>query len=750
MKKKIVVWATDENEKKLLVGLELKAKENKIAIHSFPEEIATEAFYNDMMDKWRADKEVAFPEGHSTVEKPLSITETLLPDNIKVTRGDLINRASTEWHFIVLSTKLYELYRSELEEKREKVVAMTSYDGSMWNEMKEFWNKVQQQVYDNNLLRNHAGQLKEGTNKVFEKLKELRTVLDKEFDEISKKNKGIFSAKLAEVEAKIEKGLGLKPIFDELKKIQNDYKGTKFNKKDRTEIWNRLDGAFKSVKEKKFGKAGASQGNNAVSRVERRYQGLMSAIGKMEHSINRDRKDIEYENRKINTTSGQLEQQIRQAKLKMIEERISSKDLKLQEMLSTKKELESKLEKEKKRAEVVKAKEAAKTKIAAQIKEKSADISEEEKLKIEKAAKEFKKKEKAPKATGDSANTGKIIAAVTPITAVTAAVKATGEKVEHKAEEVKEKVEHKVEDAKEKAGEVKENVAHKAEDVKEKVDHKAEEAKEKAADLKEKAEHKAGEVKENVAHKVEDAKKKAADVKENVAHKAGEVKENVAHKVEDAKEKAEDLKENVAHKAGEVKENVAHKAEEMKEKAADVKENVEHKAADLKEKGEHKLEDVKESVGDAIQDTKEAVSDAVENVKEKAAELSADIKEKGIMAGLAGAVGGMVAAASDTIKDTVESVKEKAEDAASSFKEGGKETGEIVESATATRKEAVNDLLNAKSEDVKEDKKSGVGAGLFGAAAGVVGGLIAKAADIAEDAADKVEDMVGNAIGEEE
>ncbi len=665
MKKKIVVWATDENEKKLLVGLELKAKENKIAIHTFPEEIATEALYNDMMDKWRADKEVQFPEGHTSVEKELNITETLLPDNIKVTRGDLINRASTEWHFIVLSTKLYELYKSELEEKKEKVMNMTSYDGSIWNEMKEFWNKVQQQVFDNNLLRNHAGQLKEGTNKVFDKLKELRTVLDKEFDELSKKNKGIFSTKLAEVEAKIEKGLGLKPIFDELKNIQNEYKNTKFNKKDRTEIWNRLDGAFKSVKDKKFGKSGGPQGNNAVGRVERRYQGLMSAIGKMEHSINRDRKDIEYENRKINTTSGQLEQQIRQAKLKMIEERISSKDIKLKEMLATKKELEAKLEKEKKRAEVVKAKEAAKSKIANQIQLKSADVSAEEKSKIEKAAQNLKKKEVTAEPR-DKTTAKEKIAAVAPIAAVAAGVKST----EAKAPEVK-----------------------------------------------------------------------APEVK------APEVK---APEVKTPELKAEEVK------AKEVK------VEEPQDKAAPTSEEsaVESNISDT-------VEDVKDTVEDAIHETKEAVSDAVENVMEKAAEISADIKEKGIMAGLAGAVGGMVAAASDTIKDTVESAKDLAGDAASSLSEavGGEDKVEIVGSATETRKDAVNDLLNTKPEDVAgavtEEKKSGVGTGLFGAAAGVVGGLIAKAADLAEDAVDKakeigdvvedkVDGLVDATIGEEE
>ena len=485
MKKKIVIWANDENDKKILVGLELKAEDNKIAIHTFPEEIATEVFYNEMMENWRNDKEVAFPEGHTTQEKPLSITESILPDNIKVTKSDIVNRAATEWQFIVLSTKLYEMYKSELAEKKEKVMEMTQFDNGVWAEMKEFWNKVQGQVFDNNLLRDHANQLKEHTNSIFEKLKKLRSSLDKEFDELSKRNKGVFNAKLVEIDEKINKGLGLKPIFEELKKLQNEYKDTKFNRKDRAEIWDRLDSSFKKVKAKKpgGGQKSYSDGNNPLQRIQRRYDGLMSAIGKMQHSVNRDQKDIDYETRKINTTDGQLEQQIRQAKLKMINERLNSKKLKLADMNKTKADLESKLEKEKKKAEVSKAKDAAKAKIASQMEQKSASISDKEKSTLEKAAEDIAKK-KAPK---EDAKTDDKVKGDKPAEA-TQTVESKVEEVADKAKDVsapeppkevskKEAVkEEAVEAVETKVEDVAAKVSDKAEDVLGAVGDKVEEA----------------------------------------------------------------------------------------------------------------------------------------------------------------------------------------------------------------------------------------------------------------------------------
>ena len=112
MKKKIVIWGNDENDKKILVGLELQERENKVHVYTFQENLVSEAFYNEMMDKWRNNKEVEFPDGYETIIRELSLTDDILPESIKVQRTDLINRAKTEWHFVVLSTKLYDLYLS--------------------------------------------------------------------------------------------------------------------------------------------------------------------------------------------------------------------------------------------------------------------------------------------------------------------------------------------------------------------------------------------------------------------------------------------------------------------------------------------------------------------------------------------------------------------------------------------------------------------------------------------------------------
>ena len=392
MKRKIVLWGTNEKEEKILVALHLKDKEGKVNLYTFNEEQATEDFYNKMLNQWRENVDVEFPEGHTTMERPLTISDSILPDEVKVERTDIIARAQTEWHFVVLSAKLYEMYRSELEDLSDTVESLKEYDNKVWTEMRNFWSKVQEQVIEKNLFRDHASNLKSKTNKLFDRLKELKKEVEAQFETNSSKYKEIAMSELQEIEDKIEKGLGLKPIFEELKSLQGKIKGQKFTKKDRNTVWDRLDKAFKVVKEKRFGDKGTSN-NSAVGRHQRRYDGLINAIQKMEKSIARDKDDQKFQNRKIATTDGQLEMQIRQAKIKMIDERVKSKEVKLQDMYKTRTELEARIAKEKskeeKRAQMAEAKAAAEAKIAAEVKksaenvEASADKLEEAVAKVE-------------------------------------------------------------------------------------------------------------------------------------------------------------------------------------------------------------------------------------------------------------------------------------------------------------------------------------------------------------------------------
>ncbi|MDX2135159.1 MAG: hypothetical protein SFV52_10240 [Saprospiraceae bacterium] len=383
MKNKIVLWGTNAQEEKVLIALELLPDDNKVMLYTFPESIAVETFVNDMMDKWRSGKEpVPFPEGYNQEERELSVVESLLPDDLRPERTDVILRAQTEWQFVVLSSKLYKMYEQELQEFRERVQQLGSYDNELFVSLKAFWEKVQEQSRDRNILREQAEHLRENIDGLFNDLKNLRKKANDEFNSASK---GVFeelSETLAAIEQKLEaKGVKFNLIFDELKKLQRKYREARMSNEHRNRLWDRIDNAFKAAKERKFGPS-VNEGS-VVERHGKRLEGLSDAVQRMANSIKRDEEDLKFEQRKIERTEGQLEAQIRGAKIKMIEERIASKREKLNEIIRTQEQVEKQIriteEKEKQRAEkeaerlrLAEAKEKAKAEIAKEIKTKKA------------------------------------------------------------------------------------------------------------------------------------------------------------------------------------------------------------------------------------------------------------------------------------------------------------------------------------------------------------------------------------------
>jgi chromosome segregation ATPase len=343
MKSKLVLWGTNAQEERVLIAMQLRADDNKVDIWMFPEAIASPDFSQQMLNDWRNGAEVAFPEGGTHLERELSVAESLLPDDIKVERTDIINRAQGEWHFIVLSTKLHAAYKSELAQLEDQVNQLNDYSGEAWDALKNFWNKVQDQVKERNLFREHGDELRDATNGLFTHLKGMRTAVMNEFEDNSKTWYAQFNTILDEIEQKVEKGVkGFPDVFDQLKQTQNKFRDQKMTREHSNNLWNRIDLLFKTVKEKKFGN-NAINDSSASERMTRRYEGLIGAVDKMQDSIDRDIQDLEYQRKRVEQSEGQLEAQLRQAKINMINERVKSKQEKLNEMLATKADVEAKI-----------------------------------------------------------------------------------------------------------------------------------------------------------------------------------------------------------------------------------------------------------------------------------------------------------------------------------------------------------------------------------------------------------------------
>lgn len=402
MRSRLVIWGTNKDEQRVLLAISLHAEENKVAIWSIPEAAITEEFYNQMMTQWREGSDVALPPDaeHRLIE--LTMAETILPEDLKVEKSDVIQRAQLEWHFIVLSTKLYKNFKTELEDLGDKIKRLEEYNADLWEELKQFWNNVQQHIFDKNILRDHSDSLKEKTNSLFEELKKLRKAHQSEFIQKSREAATVFTDKLDAIAQKILSGSVLKPLFDELVQLQKELKERDLHRKDKDHILARINECFKSIREKRETHQSHKGGNDTgQEKFTKRFEGLLTAIKRIEQSIEFEEKNIFFENKRIATTDGQLEAQIRVAKIKMIEERLKSKQAKLAELLETKAKLEilndkikKREEKNKKRLERKELFEEEKEKVKAQIAEEihvtQEKIPDEVQEKLTKAAEEIK------------------------------------------------------------------------------------------------------------------------------------------------------------------------------------------------------------------------------------------------------------------------------------------------------------------------------------------------------------------------
>lgn len=563
MKNKIVVWGTNAENEKVLIALELLADANKVQLYTFPEAVATEEFVNKMMADWRNGAEVPFPEGFVQIERPLSITESLLPDDLKVDRGDLIQRAQTEWQFAVLSAKLHAAYEQELADFKEIVGKLSTYDHQIWDNLRTFWDKVQEQARERNLFREHADSLRDNINVLFDDMKKMRSQVQNEFMGASQRLYEEFNITLDDIEKRIQAGGSkLNSVFEDLKQMQRRYRDAKMSNEHRNQLWNRLDGAFKAAKERKFGPT-ANEGS-LVERHERRLEGLREAIKRMDDSIRRDEEELNFQQKKVAVTEGQLESQIRSAKIKMVEERISSKKEKLNEMNTTRNDVERQVrqaaEKEAKRAEkevekqkLDAAKEAAKNEIAASIKTKQPET-------------ETPAEEKSGESLLGAIGTILTEAMEDALDTVKAVASVMSEHSEDIIEELTEKASDLAEKAASKAGEM-------TGDVAESIDKVVAENKGKVAKSAGKAASKAAEVADDLVEAID---KTIADNKDVIAETTA---------------KATKLAEKAAAKAAEVADAID-KVLEKTEKTAAPEESVAEKPADEAGKGEEGKEDV--------------------------------------------------------------------------------------------------------------------------------------------------------------
>ena len=351
MRDRFVTWGTLEDSRRLFT-FELDADEAQIIRRVVPATASNEELLQTIINAWNNHTTMPFPEGTKTERIPLQASGTIVPDGADVDDKVRVASAEREWPSDIVSAQLRRQFRAEFEELHDVVGNLTVFDEGVFERLKGVWNKVQSELTNKVIRYEHTHELRKLSDELFAKMKDFRRGKEKEVRSKSKELKKDFRELLAGAQTRLEKKENLRGLFNDLKKIQEAISKASLSRDDRNSLRKSIDQLFKATKSE-INATGQDAGILTEQRVrlEKRLNGLQSAIKRMKHSVHRDNQDIFYENRRIERAGNQLAEQLGAAKMGMLKERASSKQVKLDDMLSTEADLQKRLDKIKKREE---------------------------------------------------------------------------------------------------------------------------------------------------------------------------------------------------------------------------------------------------------------------------------------------------------------------------------------------------------------------------------------------------------------
>ena len=269
-----------------------------------------------------------------------------MPEGAEVEDKVRVASAEREWPFDVVSSLMRRQFQGELEELRDIINGLDEWDESLFERAKTAWNKVQTEVTNQALRYEHSLPLRAISDDMFATLKQLRRGENRRKQSESKSVKRDFLAEVAAAQTKLESKPDLRAFFNELRSLQDRVNKARMSREDKQTLWDRLDELFKATKSEMNASGTDVQVlSQKRAQLEHRLKGLQGAISRMRYSVDRDNKDMFYENRRAESAGNQLAEQLAKAKLIMIGDQAKSKAARLDDMLATEAQLKSKLEK---------------------------------------------------------------------------------------------------------------------------------------------------------------------------------------------------------------------------------------------------------------------------------------------------------------------------------------------------------------------------------------------------------------------
>ncbi|MBL7789572.1 MAG: hypothetical protein JNL75_07030 [Chitinophagales bacterium] len=327
-KNRFATKALNQKDEPILVALELNVNSMNIEVRYFLTATMKDDEIEDFIKKFSNGEEPSFPE-NTTLENRSFTEESLLPDNIKIEgKSGAIRQLQNEWSYLLLNAKLFEQFNAQLEDIKIKAAELKGFSSDLFDEAKEFWEKVLEYKKEREISQEKLTYFKEEINGVFDHLKKLKESLLKEKDAASEKIRAEFTEVLAGIDARLEEqGVRFNTIMDELKALQTKLRGEDIKRDIKNILFDDIQARYDRIKVRREEVLGGV--NNS------RIDGLTQALERMQKSLSIDVKDLEFNTKKLDHVNNKLELQLREAKINVLKDRIASKEEKIADIQKT-------------------------------------------------------------------------------------------------------------------------------------------------------------------------------------------------------------------------------------------------------------------------------------------------------------------------------------------------------------------------------------------------------------------------------
>lgn len=327
-KNRFATRALNQKDEAILVSLELNVNNMDIEVKYFNTSAMKDEEIEDFIRKFSSGENVIYPESTS-VENRSFTEESLLPDSIKIEgKTGAIRQLQNEWSYLLLNAKLFEQFNIQLEEIKIKASELKKFSSAVFEEAKEFWEKLLEYKKEREISNEKVAYFKEEINGVFDHLKKLKENMLKEKDEASERIKKDFTEVLSSIDARMEEhGVRFNNLFDELKALQEKLKGADIKRDIKNILYDDIQARYDRIKVKREEVLGGA--NNS------RIEGLTQALERTQRSLSLDIKDLEFNTKKLDSVNNKLELQLREAKINVLKDRINTKEEKIADIEKT-------------------------------------------------------------------------------------------------------------------------------------------------------------------------------------------------------------------------------------------------------------------------------------------------------------------------------------------------------------------------------------------------------------------------------